>query len=298
MRKPGAIKTFATRPRAEPRAAAACSHCGSREKTPLWDCGEFAFVTCRRCGLVRQDPMPSAEAVAARYDGEYLAYETERTDAYRDLELNALADLGLDGRAESLFPSRAGEGGRPRALDVGCATGALLVALRERGWEAAGVEISPQMAAYGRDRHGLLIHSGSVESAAFPSGSFELLHASHLIEHLNDPSSFVLEASRLLAADGLLVLTTPNIDGFQARALGKAWRSAIYDHLYLFSIRSLAALLVARGFVILREVTWGGWAAGLRPRFLKPFLDRWAKRSGRGDVVALLARKRPPAPGA
>jgi SAM-dependent methyltransferase len=229
--------------------------------------------------------------VAARYDGEYLAYEEPNQLAYRDLELLALADLGLEEASAPIRAARSGEGGQPRALDVGCATGALLAALRDRGWEATGVEICAPAAAYGRERYGLDIRACDLASAGFPDASFELVHASHLIEHLNDPAAFLGEAARLLAPGGLLALTTPNVDGFQARLLGARWRSAIYDHLYLFSARTLTELLASRGFEVERLVTWGGWASGLRPAFLKRPLDRWAKRSGRGDVVALLARR-------
>jgi len=234
--------------------------------------------------------MPPREAAAARYDDEYLSYEIAHEDAYRDLELRSLEDLGLEREAEALRARREASGLLPRALDVGCATGALLAALRDRGWEPSGVEVGRSMAAYGRERRGLLIHAGSLESARFAPASFELVHASHLVEHLVDPASFVDEARRVLVPGGLLALTTPNVDGFQARALGWRWRSAIYDHLYLFSVRTLGALLESRGFVSLRLVTWGGWAAGLKPAFLKRPLDRWAKRSGRGDVMAILAR--------
>ena len=289
----GAVKTFATRPREEPRRRASCALCGSDEAVPHWDCGGFSFARCPRCGLLRQDPQPEAAAVAARYAGaEYLAYEEANQLAYRDLELRTLGDLGLDEAAAPLFAAAAAADRRPRALDVGCATGALLDALRERGWEPEGVEIGAAMAEYGRARYGLAIKACALEEAGFEDGRFALVHASHLVEHLNDPASFLDEALRVLAPGGLLVLTTPNAEGFQARLLGPAWRSAINDHLYLFSARTLEALLESRGLVPLRRVTWGGWAAGLKPAFLKKPLDAWAKRSGRGDVVAFLAARR------
>jgi SAM-dependent methyltransferase len=260
-----------------------------------WDCGAFSFARCRRCGLIQQNPQSESSAVARRYDGpsgaDYLRYEEENQFAYRDLELLALSDIGLDAAARPLFDRARSEGRLPRALDVGCATGALLAALRDSGWEPQGVEISAAQAAYGRERYGLPIHAGSLESAAFPDGSFELVHASHLIEHLNDPAAFLDEAGRVLAPGGLLALTTPNADGFQARLLGRRWRSAIYDHLYLFSARTLRALLESRGFAIAAKATWGGWARGLEPSFLKRPLDRLAKRWGFGDVVAFLAHK-------
>jgi 2-polyprenyl-3-methyl-5-hydroxy-6-metoxy-1,4-benzoquinol methylase len=259
--------------------------------TSLWDCGAFSFSRCPSCGLVQQNPQALAEAVRSRYGEAYLAYEEANQDAYRDLELLALEDLGLEAQAAPAFSRAASEGTRPRALDVGCATGALLAALREKGWEAQGVELSEALAEYGRSRYSLPIFAGTLESAAFPSGGFDLVHASHLIEHLNEPGAFLDEAARVMRPDGLLVLTTPNSDGLQARLLGPAWRSAIYDHLYLFSARTLHGLLEKKGFAVSAIVTWGGWARGLRPAFLKPCLDRAAKRLGFGDVMAILARR-------
>jgi len=266
-----------------------CDACGGDAFSRVWDCGDFSFVRCRRCGLVQQNPQSESESVAARYDEAYLRYEEENQFAYRDLELRALADIGLGAAAAPLFERALARGARPRALDVGCATGALLAALRDSGWEPQGVDISEAQAEYGKARFGLPIYAGSLKAAAFRPESFDLVHASHLIEHLNSPSSFLDEAARILAPGGLLALTTPNVDGFQARLLGSRWRSAIYDHLYLFSLRTLRELLEARGFVVMRSVTWGGWARGLRPAFVKGPMDALAKRRGFGDVMAILA---------
>ena len=283
------MKTFATLPRPEPKRIVPCALCGHGAFAPLWNCGAFSFVRCRNCGLVQQNPQPESAAVEKRYDAVYLDYEAQNQDAYRDLELLALADLGLDELAEPLFAKAADRSVGPRALDIGCATGALLDALRGKKWEPQGVEICAPAAEYGRSRYRLPIHIGTLESAHFSDASFDLVHASHLIEHLNEPGCFLDEVSRVLAPEGLFVLTTPNVAGLQARLFGADWRSAIYDHLYLFSRHSLEALLRAHHFRPIRAVTWGGWARGLRPEFLKAPLDRWAKRLGFGDVVAVLA---------
>jgi SAM-dependent methyltransferase len=112
-----------------------------------------------------------------------------------------------------------------------------------------------------------------------------------LIEHLNDPASFVKEVFRILAPEGRFMVTTPNIDGLQSRLLKGRWRSAIFDHLYLFSIRTLSALLEKTGFSIEKTVTWGGLAAGLGPRWIKAPMDRLAKKMGFGDVMLIRACK-------
>ncbi|MEI6874825.1 MAG: class I SAM-dependent methyltransferase, partial [Spirochaetota bacterium] len=284
-------KTFATRPRKEPHAALPCPLCGGRAFRPLWDLADFSFVTCRGCGLVQQNPQPLAESVLARYDESYLEYESARQFDYATLERRALADLRFPVIEAEVFREAASLQRKPRILDVGCATGALLATFREAGWDCVGVEPCAPAAEYGRERFKLDIRSSTLEEASLKAASFDVIHASHLIEHVNDPVAFLREVVRLVAEDGYVIITTPNIEGFQARLLGAAWRSAIYDHLYLFSGSTLPAMLSTCGLRVLHSITWGGWAAGLRPSFMKKPLDLAAKRLGFGDVMAFLCRR-------
>jgi SAM-dependent methyltransferase len=152
------------------------------------------------------------------------------------------------------------------------------------------VEISPS-ADYARRERNLDVKSIPLEKNEFPSGFFDLVLASHLIEHLTDPAGFVREAYRICAPGGHFLVTTPNIAGFQARLFRSRWRSAIFDHLYLFSVKTLSRLLRDQGFILEKVITWGGLAAGTVPAPLKAAADRWAKRFGRGDVMLIRAKK-------
>jgi SAM-dependent methyltransferase len=268
--------------------------------------GSFCYVRCGHCGLVQINPQPSPASIAARYGeahgGDYLAYERANEGAFLRLQELALKDAGFfdpeappgagdtgsnppRGGSASSKTDRAGPG---RVLDVGCATGALLEMLQNRGWTATGVELSGPQAAYCRSR-GLDVHSGRLEECSFPAGSFDAILASHLIEHLNDPGNFVREAGRILKPGGRLYISTPNISGLQARLFRGRWRSAIFDHLYLFSVRTLRLLLEGAGFRVERIVTWGGLAAGLAPGWIKKIFDTLAKPWGFGDVMILRA---------
>jgi SAM-dependent methyltransferase len=235
------------------------------------------------------NPQPLEQAVAYRYQeshGEnYLAYELANEAAFLRLQELALGDGGFYELEEGLKKK-----GTPKVLDAGCATGALLDMLRDRGWETAGVEISPA-AAYARQERNLNVKSLPLEESRFPGDYFDLVLASHLIEHLNDPAGFVREAYRITVPGGRFFITTPNIAGFQARLFRGRWRSAIFDHLYLFSVKTLSRLLRNSGFTPERIVTWGGLAAGSAPAPVKRLADRWAKRFGFGDVMLIRAIK-------
>jgi SAM-dependent methyltransferase len=236
------------------------------------------------------NPQPLAAEVSRRYGGEYLEYELANEGPFLELQLLALEDAGFGNLERELKGRPEPEGGKPRVLDIGCAAGALLEELRGRGWDCTGVEICRAEAEYARRERHLDVRNLALEENRFPGDSFDLVLASHLIEHLNRPAAFVSEVRRILAPGGYFIVTTPNIGGFQARLFRGRWRSAIFDHLYLFSVKTLPALLAQQGFAIEKIVTWGGLAAGTAPKPIKRLFDRLAKRCGFGDVMLIRTR--------
>jgi SAM-dependent methyltransferase len=286
-----AIKTWSTPAGEEKKRAIPCALCGGGTLTQSLCCEGFAYVRCKRCGLVQINPQPEPAEVARRYregsGADYLSYELANEAAFLRLQELALQDAGFE---ELEAAVKRGNPVRPRVLDAGCATGALLEKLRDRGWDCAGVDLSPA-ADYARAERGLDVRKAGLEESRFPDAGFDLVLASHLIEHLNDPGAFVREAHRVLVPGGYFLVTTPNIAGFQARLFGNRWRSAIFDHLYLFSVKTLSALLRQSGFDIERIRTWGGLAAGTAPAAVKRLADRAAKRLGVGDVMLIRAKR-------
>ncbi|MDR2760105.1 MAG: class I SAM-dependent methyltransferase [Spirochaetaceae bacterium] len=285
------IKTWSTPVRDVESLSIPCVLCGSRQFRPRLSGEGFSYVACRGCGLVQINPQPLDQTVMSRYredHGEaYLSYELANEAPFLRLQELALEDAGFYGWEKTLF-----KGPPPRALDVGCATGSLLALLRERGWQVRGVEISTPQAEYARVKRGLDVRSLPLAENNFSNGEFTLVLASHVIEHLNDPAAFAGEVYRILSPGGLFLVTTPNIAGFQARLFKGRWRSAIFDHLYLFSVKTLSQLLLRAGFGIERVVTWGGLAAGTAPGPVKRWADRAAKKHGLGDVMLIRAVKK------
>jgi 2-polyprenyl-3-methyl-5-hydroxy-6-metoxy-1,4-benzoquinol methylase len=265
-----------------------CVCCDSHDFKPALDCEGFSFVRCLSCGLVQRNPQPLYEEITARYSDiygtDYLSYELDNEAAFLKLQQLALGDAGFDKLEKNLNKELS------CVLDIGCATGALLNSLRERGWRVTGVEISP-CAEYAKNERKLDVRNVPLEECKFPDGSYDIVLASHLIEHLNNPKSLIDEIYRILKNDGYCFITTPNISGFQACIFGSRWRSAIFDHLYLFSKKTLEKMLKNAGFKIESIHTWGGLAAGIAPIWLKKTADYLTKRLGCGDVMIIKARK-------
>jgi 2-polyprenyl-3-methyl-5-hydroxy-6-metoxy-1,4-benzoquinol methylase len=282
------IKTWSTPVRAEQKTQIPCVSCGKSDFKSALDC---LWVKCRQCGLVQMNPQPDKTDVLKRYSltfsKDYLEYELANEKTFLQLQLFALQDSGFYQLEKQLFSDK---NNPPRILDIGCATGALPAHLQDRGWQVTGIEISDS-ADYAKNTRKIKVLKVPVEEAGFAHNTFDVILASHLIEHLNNPRLFLGEVHRILKNNGAVFITTPNIDGFQSKLTGGKWRSAIFDHLYLFSKKTLSLLLRDTGFTIESIHTWGGLAAGLAPSFIKKPADFLAKHLGCGDVMIIRARK-------
>jgi 2-polyprenyl-3-methyl-5-hydroxy-6-metoxy-1,4-benzoquinol methylase len=254
-----------------------CNLCGRAETRPFLHMDGFGYRRCSHCGLVYQNPRPVFKDLRKRYGAGYFEYEHSNQDNFFNLMRMGLRDVGF----ERFYPTCDGR----RFLDIGCATGLLLDHVRRMGWTVRGVEVCRQSAEYGIRRFGLEILVGTLEEAAFQDASFDVVHLSHVIEHVPDPKAMLREISRVLREDGHLVLTTPNVDGFQARASKTRWRSAIADHVFLFSKKTMAKLLASERYRIVRQISWGGIPLGKRPNIMKRPADRLAKLFNVGDVM-------------
>ncbi|HVU28999.1 MAG TPA: bifunctional 2-polyprenyl-6-hydroxyphenol methylase/3-demethylubiquinol 3-O-methyltransferase UbiG [Sphingomicrobium sp.] len=101
------------------------------------------------------------------------------------------------------------------AIDVGCGAGLLAEPLARLGASVTGIDASPELIAAAREHAaavGLEIEylSGDVQDL---EGKFDLITSMEVIEHVAEPSTFVKALARLLAPDGLLIMSTPNATG-------------------------------------------------------------------------------------
>lgn len=230
-----------------------CSLCGSHSTRELYP--KHGIVECVECGLARAADFPTAERMRSLYSESYFCSSDSGALGYD----NYTADRAKITRT---FHKRMAEiekwtGHKGRLLDVGCATGFSLVVVKERGWEAEGVEISKYACDFGRENLGLDIHCGSLEDTDLAPKTFDAITMWDYIEHNPDPRRELALANRALKLGGLLALTTPNIASLPARISGSRWMGIKHEeHLYYFSIDVANKLLRSCGFepVLARHV--------------------------------------------
>jgi 2-polyprenyl-3-methyl-5-hydroxy-6-metoxy-1,4-benzoquinol methylase len=135
-------------------------------------------------------------------------------------------------------------------LDVGCGRGEFLVACRERGVAARGVDTNERSVSDLRQR------GFDVELAAIPDCFVAVANASvgsilamHVVEHLPTDALFALfrEAARVLQPGGLLMIETPNAESM-AMSASDFWRDP--THLAPRHPAALTVLAREHGFAI------------------------------------------------
>jgi SAM-dependent methyltransferase len=253
------------------------------------------ILRCMACGLVYAAPeLPDTEikrGYADMVDPDYVREEKGRTEQAR-LVLSRIMK----------FKSRG------RLLDMGCGPGFFLAEARRQGWETAGVDLSAWAKEYCREHYGIDVKQGTLEEAAWPDQSFDVVVMNDVLEHLTDPRKTLREVRRILKNDGILYISTPDIGSFFSRALGARWWGINKYHLFYFSRRTLERLFDAVGLKRLhyssypRVFSVNYWARRLEP--YPPFVHkafRWATRfngSGEGllkidlfDQIGVTARK-------
>jgi SAM-dependent methyltransferase len=97
---------------------------------------------------------------------------------------------------------------RARILDVGCGTGANLLLLSKYG-DAEGVDISEDALSFCRERGLNKVKLGAAEELPYDDGTFDLVTAFDVVEHMDDDVAGLREMRRVLRPGGRVLLFVP-----------------------------------------------------------------------------------------
>ena len=263
-----------------------CPACGSEKHVREFDKEGFFFDRCGDCGTLFINPRPAPALLDDYYstsksikhwnDKMFPASETTRRSAIFAPRAAHIAELCKKyvPDAEVLF-------------DVGAGFGTFCEEVKKTGLfrRVVAVEPAPGLAQTCRNK-GLEVIEKPIEQVEV--GSAGVITNFELIEHLFDPGAFIRSCRNSLQMNGLLILTTPNCNGFDLSLLGKASDNiAGPNHLNYFTSESLSVLLTRCGFSVIEMVTPGkldaelvrnkiiAGAVSVHPFIKYMLVDRW-----------------------
>lgn len=275
---------------------AVCPLCRSDSLTrKTYDFDPFRVVHCAACGLwylsprVKEQHLTDAYKQDAYYeagsefgytnaDGGYECRCTAIRAASRTF-LKRMAALGLTGG---------------RLLEVGCGYGYFLMEAKNYFQVVAGLDYSEK--AVDKTRQvGIAAFRGGIDE--IPAGQiFDVIVAVNVIEHVYQPVKFVQDLLKHLAPRGWLVLSTPMMNSFWRRILGRRWPSFLLpEHVAYYDQHTLKDLYSRCGISEVHALPSSykfplsviGQRAGLRMPSWTPPINFWMP-----SIMAALAGRR------
>lgn len=233
--------------------ASDCDLCGATQWRPAGEICGRRYALCAGCGVVRLVDRVAESALGLLYAHYYETEELSREELERQLKNPTFAHRMR--RIESMRGSR-----QRRIFEIGCGDGNFLAFMQRAGWTVDGSEFSSETVSMVRHRHGIAITDGDVTKLTPPSAPYPVVAAYHVIEHVYRPSEWLRRVRTLIEPLGLLCLQTPNWNSLTHALTGLAWSPMTFpQHVYLYTPRTLSALLPRFGFEALSVTTWDPW---------------------------------------
>ena len=206
------------------------------------------LVRCGDCGFGQPEALPALPRYFDRM------YDQRPDESWIAQEFNA-------GYKDFIFESilrelerRAGAT-RRRLLDIGAHAGRFLRLAQGAGWNAEGIELNPQTAAYARVHAGVPVHQVNAASLAADGRRYDAVVLTDVLEHIPCPGDVLAKAAALLDPGGVLAVKVPcgSAQALKESALAtiSSHRPTLADnlvHVNHFSIRSLRLALERAGF--------------------------------------------------
>lgn len=235
-----------------------CPACGSADSKFEFDKNGIEYVSCVQCETVYVNPRPTAEILGKCYaQSEVYEYwnkyvfpstdEARRKGIYRE-RLERI--LGLC--------QKQGMSGNCTLMEIGAGFGSFCDEANKMDFfkRVIAIEPTPEGAKRCREK-GLEVIQKPVEQIQLDEIVPDIIVSFEVIEHLFSPEDFFLNCYSLLKKGGMVIISCPNIKGFDNIVLGKNSSSVDHEHLNYFHPKSLATLMNRSGFDVIESLTPG-----------------------------------------
>lgn len=226
-----------------------CRLCGLKDIFVKYKVSDFRVGFCRHCGFLQVLEKPEKQEI---YNDGYFKRGKYLKDKAIDLEnKRRLAWLKKNGLKKGA-----------KLLEVGCATGDFIKAAKKE-FDLWGFDISEyavEQARLNNPEISKQIKVGTTEELDFPENFFDCIVLWDVVEHLWDPLGAISQLVKSLKPEGILAVSTPNINTITARLMGKRWHfMTLPEHLCFFEKKTIDYLFEKTGLTPLDWMSKGKW---------------------------------------
>lgn len=229
-----------------------CPVCASNKRHLEETVWGLNYQRCEVCGLVYISPCPTNEirswylenSTGLKFWRENMPKKTidSRYALYSDRAEfidNAVTKFGVN---------------HNRIVEVGAGNGELAKIISERGLFSEIILVEPQPLQISLPACKVVQAEISDANLSEPA---DVVVAFEVLEHINEPKEFLHDLGNLVGEDGLLIMSTPNVDGLEISCLGQLSNALKFDHVRLYSPHSIRRLLDNEGWELLHIETPG-----------------------------------------
>jgi 2-polyprenyl-3-methyl-5-hydroxy-6-metoxy-1,4-benzoquinol methylase len=230
-----------------------CTYCKSTDNTQLYPTNDvfghhYHINCCNDCNAYFLTKPPDSERLAQAYDDSYYGEGDDKFDG----TIEKVLDYFRRKRAKKVHRFVKGKG---KVLDVGCGNGRFLQFLGDMGdYNLNGVEMEGGSADRAAKVPGLQLKKGTLLPGDFDVESLDAITMFHVFEHLTEPAETLKTMTSILKKGGMLMISFPNIDSWQAKRFKGNWLHLDPPrHISFYSPKRFKEIVNELGYEVVRE---------------------------------------------
>ncbi len=274
-----------------------CRLCGAERAGVYLQRPRFVVRRCQRCTTMWCDPLRFNET-----------FNPDNEDAYLEVD-DAIAAIDTLAARPEVDATRLYI--HPRLVEIGCMHGDFIEQARRAGYDALGLDLSKTAVDYAAEHRPGMVDYGTLDDQQ-ADASLDVVAAYNVVEHMEDPGTFLDHVHRVLRPGGWFFAETPAQESlyhwaFMARGFVKPSASGLEvgmhpgTHIFKFGRKAWRKVLEPRGFSL---TTVHAKSTPLRELLAKnkrtPLLFRGgivgvgalARATGLGNRVLIAAQRR------